>query len=87
MSIELDENQIRDLIEHISGTTKTVEDGLELIGLDRDADLGELTLMQIDEAVFTCEACGWTLSVDERADREDDGDGDLCLDCAEEGGD
>ena len=43
-------------------------------------DLTQEELQYLDESLFVCSICDWTLPVD---DRSEDDDEDICQDCAE----
>jgi hypothetical protein len=76
-------SRVQPIIDSVEGgVAQGIEQLCEDAGLDFDA-LTREELEEIDNAIFTCELCGWTLPVDDRNDGES-GDGLLCRECSEE---
>ena len=73
------------IVDYVRGTSLDIMGGIEEL-----IDTGEFTqeefhcqeldiLDSVDNQVFTCESCGWTLEVSDRF-----GDGERCYSCEEE---
>lgn len=77
-------SRIQELIDSVEGgVCKSID---ELCRESLEVELEELTkeeLSEIDQNIFTCDQCGWTMSVDDLGDREES-DGFLCRECEDE---
>ncbi len=66
--IELTLQQVREVADHIIGTMKSIDQGLQDCGIDATADILSLdTIIVFDQLLFTCDCCGWTCDIDECA--------------------
>lgn len=74
-------SKLEEMIESVEGGVARGIDELVREYLDCELeDLTEEQLEEIDEAIFTCEMCGWTMPVEEQS--EDDAA--LCRECQED---
>lgn len=70
--------KIDELVEYLQGTCNTLEQGMEICGID-PAFEDEITAA-IDDEIFLCAGCGWW---DEISACNDDSGEQLCPDCVE----
>lgn len=69
-------DQVAEYVE--GGVAVSIQGIVDILGYDYDA-LDNTTLTQIDEVVFECEGCDYTMPVDCMADTPDDQN--ICNDC------
>lgn len=70
-------DRVKQVIDSVEGgVCKSIDELLNDIGFDL-AELSKEEVEDIDDAIFTCSLCGWTMSCDERAEDDDD----TCLEC------
>jgi rubrerythrin len=75
----LTDAELEALIDHIRGTVKSLDDGLEALGYEEDlTQLAQESLERIDAELFWCETCGWCCGRDEESDEPE-----VCDDCAD----
>ena len=76
-----DRDKIDEMISSVDGGCSSSI--CELVREHLDKELEELSQDEtdrIDEAIFTCEQCGWTMPIDEQADEDDS----ICRECQDE---
>lgn len=74
------EVQINELIEHLNGSCKTLEEGIKTILGEEytENDLSGENQDQIDQEIFLCHNCGWWYEVEAQGENGD------CEDCEED---
>ena len=75
---------ISKLVDAVEGGVARSLDELCREHLSRELDsFPQDELEELDEYLFTCESCGWTMPIEEQAEEEPDGEL-ICRECAEE---
>jgi hypothetical protein len=72
-------DKIKQLVEHLQGTSKSLSEACDDFGFDSD-ELTQQELEEIDAEIFCCETCGWWSEVSEMADQEGE---QVCLECVD----
>ncbi|WP_315921481.1 hypothetical protein [Mesorhizobium sp. SP-1A] len=79
--LDLWRKQANDVAHHLSGTTKSLEQGIsdvlgeEFLHLEDNREF----LLNIDDKIFTCVTCGWWYENSENAGERQNGF--YCFDC------
>lgn len=79
-------DRVEEIIDSVEGgVAKSINDIIsDVVDLESEPELTKEELSDIDDAIFTCDMCGWTMPVD---DREDDSDLNVCRECYQDGED
>lgn len=77
-----DNFNVQDLIDHISGTCKSLQEGISDLYPDMlDTDLTENDHEEIDGQIFCCDTCNWWCEI---CDQDEDGNCDSCSTMSDE---
>ena len=77
MAINLNVDQLNELQEYLVGSTHTLDEGLEAIGVSWE-QLSSTSFDAIDARMFLCQICGWWML------SEEDSGYNICHKCQED---
>lgn len=75
---EFVEAGVPESVEEIYARVREEDEPLEITSLPDEI------VKQIDDAIFNCDVCNWTMPTEEEAEADEVNGGRVCLDCKDE---